>query len=88
DEITPADDLLALLEAADPASLPRLYVGCGTEEELLMVQNRQFLEAAEAKDLDVTVDFRAGAHEWRLWDAQIQDVIAWLPVRPSLALTT
>ena len=32
DEITPADDVLALLEAADPTSLPTLYVGCGTED--------------------------------------------------------
>ena len=79
-EIAPADDVLALLEAADPATMPRLYVGCGTEEELLLPQNRLLVEAAEAKGVDVTADFRPGVHEWRLWDAQIQDVIAWLPV--------
>jgi putative tributyrin esterase len=81
DEITPTDDVLALLEAADPATLPRLYVGCGTEEELLMAQNRLLVDAATAKGMDVTVDFRPGVHEWKLWDAQIQDVIDWLPVR-------
>ena len=32
--------------------------------------------------MDVTVDFRPGEHEWRLWDAQIQDVLAWLPDWP------
>ena len=32
----------------------------------------------------VTTDFRPGDHVWSLWDAVIQDVIAWLPVRPSL----
>jgi putative tributyrin esterase len=85
DDITPADDLLALLEAADLASLPKLYVGCGTGEELLMTQNRLLVDAAEAKGMDVTVDFRPGSHEWKLWDAQIQDVIDWLPVRPSLS---
>ena len=71
--------MLALLEAADLASLPKLYVGCGTEEELLIAQNRLLVDAAEAKGVDVTVDFRPGVHEWTLWDAQIQDVIAWLP---------
>jgi putative tributyrin esterase len=82
--IAPEDDVLALLEAADLASLPKLYVGCGTEEELLLAQNRLLVEAAEAKGVDVTVDFRPGSHEWSLWDAQIQDVIAWLPVRQAL----
>jgi S-formylglutathione hydrolase FrmB len=81
DEITPTDDVLALLEAADPATLPRLYVGCGTEEELLMAQNRLLVDAATAKGMDIRVDFRPGSHEWKLWDAQIQDVIDWLPVR-------
>jgi S-formylglutathione hydrolase FrmB len=27
------------------------------------------------------VDFRAGEHEWGVWDAAIRDVLAWLPVR-------
>jgi S-formylglutathione hydrolase FrmB len=82
-EITPADDVLALLGAADRTTLPRLYVGCGTEEALLMAQNRSLVAAAEAEAVDVTVDFRPGIHEWSLWDAQIQDVIAWLPIRTT-----
>ncbi|HEX5089990.1 MAG TPA: alpha/beta hydrolase family protein [Nocardioides sp.] len=79
-EITPADDVLALLEAAK-GPLPKLYVGCGNGEELLLPQNQALVAAAEAKGMDVTVDFRPGTHEWTLWDAQIQDVIRWLPVR-------
>jgi pimeloyl-ACP methyl ester carboxylesterase len=82
-EISPSDDVLALLDAADPATLPRLYVGCGTEEEVLLPQNRRLVEAATTVGLDVTVDFRPGGHEWKLWDAQIQDVIEWLPVRTT-----
>jgi S-formylglutathione hydrolase FrmB len=82
-ELGPADDVLALLDAADPSALPQLYVGCGTDEEQLMEQNRRLVAAAEAKGLDVTVDFRPGGHEWQLWDAQIQDVIEWLPVRTA-----
>jgi putative tributyrin esterase len=80
-EITPADDVLALIAGAGPGPLPKLYVGCGTGEELLMAQNLALVTAAEAKGIDVTVDFRPGIHEWTLWDAQIQDVIDWLPVR-------
>ena len=58
-------------------------LGCGTDEEVLIVQNRRLVEAAAAKGLDVTADFRPGGHEWKLWDAQIQDVIEWLPVRTA-----
>jgi S-formylglutathione hydrolase FrmB len=28
----------------------------------------------------VTTDLRPGRHEWALWDAVIQDVLAWLPL--------
>ena len=31
----------------------------------------------------MTTDFRPGDHVWSLWDAVIQDVIAWLPVRTA-----
>jgi S-formylglutathione hydrolase FrmB len=27
------------------------------------------------------VDFSPGAHDWAYWDAKIQDVLAWLPLR-------
>src|SRR4029078_7871529 len=37
-----ADDLLWLLDQADPASLPPLYVCCGTEDALLD-DNRAFV---------------------------------------------
>ncbi|QIG41951.1 esterase family protein [Nocardioides anomalus] len=77
-EITPENDLFALLEAAP--SVPPLHVSCGTEDWLLRA-NRRFLAAAEARGVDVTADLRPGGHEWALWDAVVQDVIAWLPLR-------
>ncbi|HYH35453.1 MAG TPA: alpha/beta hydrolase family protein [Nocardioides sp.] len=76
---SPSDDLYELLAAADPASVPPLYVGCGTEEDRLLAANTRLAEQARALGVDVTVDFRPGDHEWGLWDATIRDVIAWLP---------
>jgi putative tributyrin esterase len=78
----PADDLAALLAAADAGSLPPLYVSCGTEDELLPM-NRRFAAEAEAAGARVTADFRPGEHEWGLWDAVIREVIDWLPLRRS-----
>ncbi len=79
DHIDAHDDLFRLLEDADPAAVPPVYLGCGTEDHLYP-SNVRFLDAARASGLDVHVDFRPGEHEWGLWDATIQDVLAWLPV--------
>jgi S-formylglutathione hydrolase FrmB len=73
-----ADDLFALLATAP--SVPPLYVGCGTSDGLLDA-NERFIAAAIGAGVDVTSDLRAGDHEWDLWDAQIADVIAWLPLQ-------
>jgi S-formylglutathione hydrolase FrmB len=74
----PQDDLFGLLATVDPATAPRLYVGCGTEEDRLMPPNERFVEEARARGLDVTTDFRPGVHEWGLWDAQVEDVLDWM----------
>lgn len=74
----PQDDLFHLLEQA--ATVPPLHVSCGTEDPLLASSER-FVAAAEARGVDVTTDLRPGVHEWGLWDAVLQDVIAWLPLR-------
>ena len=74
----PDDDLFDLLERAE--GVPPLHVSCGTEDALLD-SNERFAAAVEARGVDVTTDFRAGEHEWGLWDAVIRDVIAWLPIR-------
>jgi putative tributyrin esterase len=74
------DDLLALLGRADPTSLPALYVCCG-EQDALIGDNRAFVEACGAASVPVTSSFGAGEHDWAYWDARIQDVLAWLPLR-------
>ncbi len=74
------DDLLWLVGQADPASLPALWVGCGTDD-LLLDSNVQFVEACTAAGIDVTTSLVEGEHEWGLWDREIQQVLAWLPLR-------
>jgi len=81
--IEPDDDLFDLLARHDAADLPRLWIGCGTEEDVLLAQSQRLVTSLEERGADVTADFRPGVHEWGLWDAQIQDVLAWLPLRGS-----
>ena len=77
-EFTDTDDLFALLDAADPAVLPRLYVACGAQEDRLLDANRRLADRARERGADVTLDVRPGVHEWGLWDDVIRDVIPWL----------
>jgi putative tributyrin esterase len=76
-QVRPGDDLFQLIASA--TGVPPLHVSCGTEDGLLASCER-FADAARAAGADVTTDFRPGEHVWSLWDAVIQDVIAWLPL--------
>ncbi|MEH0983040.1 alpha/beta hydrolase [Micromonospora sp. CPCC 205556] len=73
------DDTVALVGRAGPDA-PALYVACGTED-FLYDDNQRFVDAARGRGVPVTVDFSPGAHDWAYWDAKIQDVLAWLPLR-------
>ena len=73
------DDVRWLLEQAEPATLPALWVGCGTEDALY-ADNVRFVEACASAGIPVTTSFIPGEHEWGLWDQQIQQVLAWLPL--------
>jgi S-formylglutathione hydrolase FrmB len=76
------DDVLALVRAADPATLPALYACCGTEDELIG-DNERFRDACAAAGVPLTTDLGPGAHDWAYWDVRIQDVLAWLPLRAA-----
>lgn len=75
-------DLLALLHRAGrhDVHLPDLYVSCGTDDPLFAGSER-FREEAARAGVALTYDTGPGGHDWAYWDAKIQDVLAWLPVR-------
>ncbi|MEU4782055.1 alpha/beta hydrolase family protein [Micromonospora sp. NPDC023633] len=74
------DDTVALLDRVPAADRPALYVACGTED-FLYDDNLTFVAAARERGVPLTVDFSPGTHDWAYWDAKIQDVLAWLPLR-------
>ncbi len=74
------DDLFHLLETADRASLPSMYVACGTEDHLYP-DNQRFRDACKRLGIELSVEFGPGEHEWGYWDTRIQQVLDWLPLK-------
>ena len=74
------DDLFRLLAQAQPATLPPLYLSCGSEDALIG-DNRRFIAAAAERGVALTSEIAPGEHEWGCWDAGIRDVLDWLPLR-------
>jgi putative tributyrin esterase len=77
------DDLLHLLETADPAELPELMLRCGSEDHLV-AQNERFVAACAENRVRLDAAFTPGAHEWSYWDREIQTVLEW--IRPGSEL--
>jgi putative tributyrin esterase len=73
------NDVLHLIEHAEPASTPPLYVACGADD-FLYGANLAFLDIATRRGIDVTSDLGPGDHDWAYWDEQIRRVLAWLPL--------
>ncbi|GIV74283.1 MULTISPECIES: alpha/beta hydrolase [Caldilinea] len=77
-----ANDVYYLAEqvAKRGEPIPRLYQCCGTED-FLYADNLRFKAHAEAFGLPLTYEEGPGEHVWGYWDAMIQRVLAWLPLR-------
>jgi S-formylglutathione hydrolase FrmB len=73
------DDLLHLVATADPATLPRLMLRCGTEDRLV-AQNERFVQACAKHGVALDSDFGPGDHEWGYWDREIQTVLDWMRI--------
>jgi S-formylglutathione hydrolase FrmB len=78
-----ANDLFALADelAAGDAPRPALYQWCGRDDHLIGA-NRRFRDHVAELGLALTYEEGPGGHEWACWDAQIQQVLAWLPLEP------
>ena len=73
------NDLYALAErcAASGAPMPRIYLSCGTEDTLLLAQNRRFAPFLKDLGFDVVYEAFPGAHEWPVWDASIKEFMGF-----------
>lgn len=73
-------DIMHLLAESKPAGRPDLFVACGTED-FLWQENVEFMNLAKKLNVPLEVHTGPGDHDWAYWDARIQDVLAWLPIK-------
>ena len=75
------NDLLNLADkVAKRKRQTKLFQCCGTEDSLYE-DNTVFRKHAKKRGLDLHYEEGPGGHEWVYWDANIQRVLAWLPLR-------
>ena len=74
------NDLLQILEEADPEESPKLLQCCGTEDYLYGM-NKIFRKKAEKYGFDLTYWEGEGEHVWDYWDAEIQNVLRKIRIR-------
>lgn len=72
------NDLMTLAERrkAEQKALPRLYAWCGTED-FLYQGNLRAWDYVKKLGYDLTCEESSGDHQWKYWDAKIQDVLRW-----------
>ena len=64
---------------AGKTGLPKIYMACGTEDDLLPA-SRLYRDLMTGAGFDVTYFEGPGKHDWDFWDAQIKLVLDWLPL--------
>lgn len=71
-------DELGKKKAADPnLKLPKVYISCGTEDDLLP-SNRACRDRMLANGFQVTYEEGPGDHDWDFWDTYILKALQWL----------
>ena len=76
------DDPFAMLDRADPATLPRLFATCGMQDPLYP-DTQRLRAVTRAAGIELAGTDGPGIHDWAFWDAAIRDVLGWLPLDPS-----
>jgi S-formylglutathione hydrolase FrmB len=77
---TDADlEFLARKVASSSGQKPKLFLSCGTEDDLLN-DSRGFHQHLDALSYAHEYHESPGGHDWAYWDAAIQRVLDWLPI--------
>ena len=66
-----------LAASAAGRELPRIYMACGTEDQLLEA-NRAFASFLRQRGADHRYEEGPGAHNWRFWNEYVVRGLDWL----------
>lgn len=67
-------DCYTLAAQSDPSTMPRLSFDCGIDDHLLD-SNRRFHAYLEERAIPHTYQEHSGGHDWRYWDAHMQEAL-------------
>lgn len=78
-----ARDPVHLFDAARArhATLPELFIDCGTDDRTFLPGNRAFRDSITARGVTVAYHEWPGAHDWKYWSAHVGESLAWLAAR-------
>ncbi|MEG0767809.1 MAG: alpha/beta hydrolase family protein, partial [Clostridia bacterium] len=72
---------MARRAVAQGKCVPPVYIACGRQDTVCSAMNARMAENLQALGVPVTYVERSGAHDWAFWDAEIQEVLRWLPAQ-------
>lgn len=61
-------------------SMPRIFLTCGQEDEMVLQANRNFHAALLKLGVEHIYYEAPGKHDWPYWDSHIQKALEWLPL--------
>ena len=62
--------------------LPKIYQTVGTED-FIYPSNQAAKKKFEEMGVEFTYAEHPGIHDWKFWDAHIQDILNWLPLKDA-----
>lgn len=63
--------------AGDQGPIPRIFLACGTED-FLIEENRAFRRCLDRWNVPYRAIEGPGGHDFRFWNAQLENAIAWM----------
>ncbi len=64
-------DLFAIVKQVESSDLPKLYMACGKDDELLS-DSEEMVKVLETKNADFIYETWEGIHDWKFWDDAIR----------------
>ena len=69
--------------------IPKLYMACGLQDQLLLKENREYRDYLRELGLEFDYFEDEGGHDWDFWNKHIYRFLEWLPLEEkSLSISS